>query len=507
MHNIKFSRAVKTSVTALAVIATSVVLVFTIYFTDLGMQWITFLTGLLIASILAQVSRTSRSEWMLMRRTAQFSAIKKRFDDLSQLHKSDGKSLAETQSRLKLLSEIMPGMIALIDSKGVCQYHNIAFQIWLGLKPEQINGRKLRDVVGSKVFTEMATEVSQSLDGRAMSYERTFTMPNSAVYHLFVKHVPQFDNRGKVTGFYILANDLTSRDDVRVEATSGSVNAGVAVATTSPHVAQSAKAEQNSSINRQFQEITGQQNEGRQMFSAILHGEFRLFCQLITPLNTSSGESDHYEILIRLKEEEGNTMLPGAFFPVAEKYGLMPYLDRWVVQHVLQRIAFQAQQGSLQRGSIYFINIARVTIHDPEFPAFLAAELKEYGVDGSKLCFEVPDSENSLASATVEEFVRQIRMCGCLVALSSFGKDGVSFDSKRAFQIDFVKIDASIIFEILRDPLKLAKVTSISRVANQVGVKTIAEMVESDETIKTLREAGVDFAQGFGISRPHSFFE
>jgi len=93
------------------------------------------------------------------------------------------------------------------------------------------------------------------------------------------------------------------------------------------------------------------------------------------------------------------------------------------------------------------------------------------------------------------------------VALSSFGRDGVSFDLIRGFQIDFLKIDGSIIFDILRDPVALAKVVAIGRVAKKIGVKTIAEMVESEEAIAKLREVGIDFAQGFGISRPRSFVE
>jgi EAL domain-containing protein (putative c-di-GMP-specific phosphodiesterase class I) len=102
----------------------------------------------------------------------------------------------------------------------------------------------------------------------------------------------------------------------------------------------------------------------------------------------------------------------------------------------------------------------------------------------------------------VAEFSRQVRQCGCRVALSGFGRDRVLFDLIRGFQVEFLKIDGSIILGILQDPLKLAKVIAINRVAKMIGVKTIAEMVESEETIASLREIGIDFAQGFGISRP-----
>ena len=507
MRDIRLYRAVKPFLSAVAVIATSAVLVFTIYFTEIGLQWTTFLTGLLVASILAEASRMSRSEWMLMRRTAQLSSVKDKLEHMTHLHQQDEKGLAAAKPLLRLLDETMPTMVALIDSDGRCRYHNRAFRNWLHLRPEQVNNRFMREIFGSKVYAELATVIRQSLDGQMVSYERTHTMPNGAVYRLSMEHVPQIDEKGKVTGFYMLANDLTERGDVNGAARPASTGMGATPDVAGSAVAQHGQADQDLFIASLSKQVTGQDDAGRQILAAIKNGEFSLFCQLIAPLETRSGESEHYEILIRLKEEEQNLMPPGAFFPLAEKYGLMPHLDRWVVQHVLQRIAVQDQQGILRHGSIFFINVAADTIRDPEFPAFLALQLQESGVTGSVLCFEVPDPELAVASTAVAEFAQQVSMCGCRVALSGFGRDGVSFDLIHGFQVEFLKIDGSIILEILRDPVGLAKVVAIDRVAKKMGVKTIAEMVESEETVTKLREAGVDFAQGFGISRPHSFIE
>ncbi|MDP1997015.1 MAG: EAL domain-containing protein [Gallionella sp.] len=507
MRNINLYRAVSPYLPAVAIIATSTALVSAIYFTELGLQWTTFLAGLLVASILAEASRTSRSEWMLMRRTAQLSSLKDKLEHMTRLHKQSEKNLAAAMSRLRLMDEAMPTMVALIDSGGRCQYHNHAFRNWLDLTPEQINGRFLRDILGNRIFAGLATAVRQSLDGQPISYEQTHTMPNGAVYRLLMEHIPQLDEKGKVTGFYMLANDLTERGDIHVAAGFGSTGMGAAPDVAGRAIAQDGQADQDLFIDSFSQQIAGQEDAGKRIFSAIQNSEFDLYCQLIAPLATGSGESGHYEILIRLKEEEQNMMPPGAFFPLAEKHGLMPYLDRWVVQHVLQRVTLQNQQGIQQQGSIFFINVASDTIRDPEFPAFLAMTLREYGVAGSILCFEVTDAELASASADVAEFVRQVRMRGCRVALSSFGRDGISFDLIRGFQIDFLKIDGSIIFDILRDPVALAKVTAINRVAKKIGVKTVAEMVESEETIAKLREVGIDFVQGFGISRPRPFVE
>ncbi|KXS30389.1 MAG: Diguanylate phosphodiesterase, partial [Candidatus Gallionella acididurans] len=218
-------------------------------------------------------------------------------------------------------------------------------------------------------------------------------------------------------------------------------------------------------------------------------------------------KTGHYEILVRLKEEEGSMLPPGTFFPLAEKYGLMPQLDRWVVQHVTEWIAGQNPQAEQREGPIYFINVSEATIADPGFPEYLQLTLQEYGVPGTALCFEITDSQLASQTSDVAVFAQQVRRCGCLVALSGFGRDRVLFDLIRGFQVEFLKIDGSVILDLLRDPLKHAKVIALSRVAKKIGVKTIAEMVESEETIASLREIGIDFAQGFGISRPRPLEE
>jgi len=494
MQGRKLFHAVRPFISALAVIATATVLVFTIYFTQLGFQWITFLTGILVAAILAETTRRSRAEWVVTRRTAQLSSIKTKLERESQLRKIAEKAVAASKPKLHLIDEVLPTMVAFVDIEGRCQYHNRAFLDWLRLRPEQVYGRHMRDVLGAKVYQETATAVRQSLDGHAVHYERTQKMPDGAVYKLSVEHLPQFGEDGKVTGFYMLINDITEPGDVRMPAQLES------------------SADQNRVVDSYSEQITTQQDAGL-IRSAIENGEFRLFCQLITPLAVDSGEAGHYEILVRLIEEEEGMMPPGMFFPLAEKHGLMPHLDRWVVQHVTEWVALQKSQdgqnpqGEQRESSMFFINVSGATIADPGFPEFLQLTLLEYGVHGTALCFEIPELELASRTADVAEFARQVRQCGCRVALSGFGRDRVLFDLIRGFQVEFLKIDGSIILDILHDPVKLAKVTAINQVAKKIGVKTIAELVESEEIIAKLREIGVDFAQGFGISRPRPLVE
>lgn len=495
-------RAVRPFISALAVIATAGILVFTIYFTELGLQWATFLAGILVAAILAEATRVSRAEWVSLRRTAQLESAKEKLERETQLRKRAEAAIAASKPRLHLIDEVLPTMVAFIDVEGRCQYHNRAFMKWLRLRPEQIHGRHMREVLGAKVYQETATAVRQSLDGLPVHYERTQKMPDGAVYRLLVEHLPQFGEDGKVTGFHMLINDITSPGDVHLPAQrepGGEVVAGRGADT---HVAaQDGKASQDMYADSLTEQVIGQKNVDR-IKAAIEKGAFRLFCQLISPVTADSREAEHYEILVRLVEEEEKLIPPGAFFPLAEKYGLMQHLDRWVVQHVAEWASHQNSMDEKQRSSMYFINVSGATIGDPGFPEFLQLTLQEHGLSGAALCFEIPNSELALRASVVAEFARQIAQRGCRVAISGFGRDKILFELIRGFRVEYLKIDGSIVFNILRDPVFLAKLTAINQVAKKIGVKTIAELVESEEAIAKLKEIGVDYAQGFGISRP-----
>jgi EAL domain-containing protein (putative c-di-GMP-specific phosphodiesterase class I) len=308
-------------------------------------------------------------------------------------------------------------------------------------------------------------------------------MPDGAIYKLLVEHQPQFSDKGKVTGFFMLISDITSPGDVHMPAASKP-----AVQPMPESI-----ANQNTFVDSFSEEIMGQ-TDATHIKAAIEKGEFRLFCQLISPLAAHSAEAEHFEILVRLLEEEEGMMPPGAFFPLAEKYGLMPHLDRWVVQHVTEWATHRNAQDEKRKSSMFFINVSGATMADPTFP--------DYGVPGALLCFEISSTELAINPPAVADFAQRVRLCGCRIALSGFGKERIAFDQIRGFQVDFLKIDGSIVFDVLRSPVALAKVTAINRVAKAIGMKTVAELVENEETISRLREIGVDYAQGFGISRP-----
>ena len=498
-------RGIRSYIAAVAVLCTAAMLISTIFFTQENLLWTAFLTGILIASVSAEAVRASRSEWVLMRRTAQLSSMKEKFELELGLRKSAEQKITDVQPRLQLVDETLLTMVVLIDTEGHCRYHNRAFREWLHLKAGLIDGRHLRELFGSKAYAGIATAVRQSLDGQPIHYEYLQEMPNGAIYRLSVDQVPQFNAAGRVSGFYFLAEDITKRGDVSLSAkvlsTKSASGGGVKT-----HPGMNEPADQK----RDHDDFSGQTSERRdagiRIISAIREGEFCLYCQLISPLPIDSGKTAHYEILIRLMEEEGGMIPPGAFFPLAEKSGLMPYLDRWVVQHVLEWAA-NNQNFSRDIDSIFFINVAPATIGDPDFPDFLQTTLVEQGMPGSILCFEVTESDLELRNSSVAEFIRQVRQCGCRVALCGFGRNPALFDQIRGFQVDFLKIDGSTILNMLSNPAALDKVVSINRVAKKIGVKTIAELVESDEIVAKLGEVGIDFAQGFGVSRPRRLAE
>lgn len=500
-------RTVRPYISALAVILTATALVSTIYFTELGLQWITFLGGVLVAAILAEATRVSRVEWLATRRSAQLSAIKDKLERETQLRKRAEEALALSKPRLQLIDEVLPTMVALIDTEGQCQYYNRAFVEWLHLRPDHIRGQHIRKILGSNVYQETATSVRQSLDGHHVHYERTQKMPDGAVYRLHVEHIPQFSEDGKVTGFFMLINDITSPGDLHKSGNVESKKPTPAPNDADVHaLVHDGMTSQDTFVASFSEQISGQ-TDVNNIKAAIEKGDFSLYCQLISPLAIESDEAEHYEILVRLIEEEEGMMPPGAFFPLAEKYGLMPHLDRWVVQHVTAWASNQNPLDEKRKSSMFFINLSAATISDSSFPEFLQLTLVEYGVPGAVLCFEIPNAELVAKPSVVAEFAQRIRQCGCLVAISGFGHDRISFDLIRGFRVEFLKIDGNIIFNIHRDPVELAKITAINRVAKLIGVKTIAELVESEATIAKLREVGIDFAQGFGISRPRPLAE
>ena len=486
-------RSVRPYVSASALLITVTLLIAAIYYNELGLPWISFLAGVLAAAIMAGASRTSRAQWIITRREAKLASAQEKQNNEMRMHHEVMRRLGTSKIQLHLLEQLLPVMAIYVDAEGLIGFHNHSFRDWLGLRAAHIDGCSLREVLGAKTFGEVSVAVGKALAGQTVAFKHSFTGRDRMVREFHVDYLPYLDSDGKSSGFFVLQTAVAAGGEAvlrparSIEAVSAQPLAG------------KTSAEQDMFIESFSEEITGGNDAVARIRAAIEQDEFRLYCQRIVPLAPAGPHADYHEVFIRLIEEEEGMMPPGAFFPLVEKCNLMPHLDRWVVNHIVD---WAASRPAKSPESLFFINLALATMSDAEFPGYVHDQLGAYGVAPRLLCFEITDSELMQRHDDAIVFVKRIREYGCSVAISGFGHERVSFESLRELKVDFLKIDGSIILHLLHKPTELAKVTAIARVAKTIGVRTVAEFVESDACIVKLRGLGVDFVQGFGVSPP-----
>jgi diguanylate cyclase (GGDEF)-like protein len=234
---------------------------------------------------------------------------------------------------------------------------------------------------------------------------------------------------------------------------------------------------------------------------ALDEDRFELYAQSIMAVGKSDGSGEHVELLLRLREG-GQLIPPGAFIPAAERFGIMPAIDRWVVRNALKTIALR---GNLAHGSTYAINLSGITLTDGSFQEFLCGVLASTGVAPQLLCFEITETS---AVANLEQavaFIDAMRALGCRFALDDFGVGMSSLTYLKRLPVDYLKIDGSFVRDMLTDRSDRATVEMINHLAHMANKLTIAEFVETPEIMTALAEIGVDFAQGYAISRPVPF--
>jgi EAL domain-containing protein (putative c-di-GMP-specific phosphodiesterase class I) len=229
--------------------------------------------------------------------------------------------------------------------------------------------------------------------------------------------------------------------------------------------------------------------------------QFLLLGQKLLSLKPGAVDPQLYEVLLRLKQEETNMLPPGGFFPVAEGLGMMPDIDRWVVRHVIAWGTAWTRKNPGKRLPLTCVNLSGETFEDKSFLPFLTEQLDQSGLAPRTLCFELNETDIIEYHRRAQDFVAAVRpRCG--VTVDSFGSVKVSFGHLAGMKVDFIKIDGVITQDIVRDPAALAKVRAINAVSQKIGIRTIAEFVETKEMLDKLRATGVDYVQGFGIARP-----
>jgi diguanylate cyclase (GGDEF)-like protein/PAS domain S-box-containing protein len=233
--------------------------------------------------------------------------------------------------------------------------------------------------------------------------------------------------------------------------------------------------------------------------NALEDNRFDLFRQTILPLHEEE-HGAHYEMLLRMRDENGSLVSPDLFISAAERYGIMPRIDRWVVSHALRWLVSEADER--ERLELCSINLSGQSLADDDFLPFVIREFQHSGLDATRICFEITETAAIASYAQASRFINALKELGCLFALDDFGTGLSSFGYLKHFPVDFLKIDGSFVKEILHDPIDREMVRSINEIGHLTGKKTIAEFAENEEIITMLRGMGVDYAQGYGVSEP-----
>ncbi|HKB84395.1 MAG TPA: EAL domain-containing protein [Burkholderiales bacterium] len=237
---------------------------------------------------------------------------------------------------------------------------------------------------------------------------------------------------------------------------------------------------------------------------ALEEDRFVLYSQDISGLDPSRRREAHCEILIRMLDERGELVPPMAFIPAAERYNLMPSIDRWVIRNAFAVIARQqAEQGA--DSGIFSINLSGASIGDERFLDYVREQFGHFAVTPRSICFEITETAAIAKLDKAAYFINQLKSLGCLFSLDDFGAGMSSFAYLKHLPVDFLKIDGGFVKDMADDPIDRAMVEAINSVGHVMGKQTIAEFVDGERVIQLLRDMGVDFAQGYGVAKPRPF--
>jgi diguanylate cyclase (GGDEF)-like protein len=237
---------------------------------------------------------------------------------------------------------------------------------------------------------------------------------------------------------------------------------------------------------------------------ALEEGRFELHAQKIADIGgidrpDAKPEVRHVELLLRLVGADGERILPAVFLPAAERYDLIARIDRWVIERAF---GWLAQRAADAEPVLCSINISGASIGEDLFLAHVLERLDETGIAGEQVCFEVTETAAIRNLAMATRFIHTLRRSGCSFALDDFGSGLSSFAYLKSLQVQYLKIDGAFVKDMADDPLDRAMVRSINEVGQLLGMRTIAEFVETQEVLDLLVKLGVDAAQGYRIGRP-----
>ncbi len=233
---------------------------------------------------------------------------------------------------------------------------------------------------------------------------------------------------------------------------------------------------------------------------ALTEDRFVLYAQRIASIQESGGGFESVEVLIRLLDDEGKIVAPMAFIPAAERYGLMPSIDRWVISKALQMHAGFAKHYKLP--ARFSINLSGASMADASLVDFVRQQLKTHRVAPELVCFEITETAAVGNFDVAVQMMHGMRELGCRFALDDFGAGMSSFTYLKRLPVDYVKIDGAFVKDMSKDAVDFAMVEAIHNIAHRLGLRTVAEFVQNDATIEMLRRLGVDYVQGYGVEKP-----
>lgn len=497
MPKISLSHVVKPYITpCIALVLTIALIINAFFFSEMALHWSAALwSGLILSQIIVIIQQT-HTEKNLQSYANQLLIVKERLTNEIKHRLWAEKSASESKIKSLFIDENIPVMLAYFNTDLRCRYHNRIFRRWFGLKPDQIDERLLTEFSSEEFFNDIQQRVTDILSGKTIHNERVLKSTKGFPYIFTEQYVPHLNNKGKAVGFYTIHTPRTQEKN-RISLKNKTEHSPQ----PEPKAIVEIPAPNNATIQHAIHAISPKATTtAARIAQAIEGGEFNLYYQHISPIKPSSSTASHYEILIRMNEEDNNLMPPGSFLPFVDQFNLMPQLDRWIVNHIVTWLSAHPDSQS-----IFCLNVAKDTLSDRAFPEFIQEHIKNMNVAATNLCFEVEvaDAEDSIADMIV--FAEKIHNLGCLLSLCSFSGDPSSATLLEKIKIDYLKIDGSLICNILRDQEDLDKVITIHRIAQKLGVKTIAELVETDDIVMKLQEIGIDYAQGFGIAKAHPF--
>jgi len=232
----------------------------------------------------------------------------------------------------------------------------------------------------------------------------------------------------------------------------------------------------------------------RRIKQALEDDMFVIACQ---PIKNAGGDTKHYEILLRMQDEEGNIIMPSGFIPPAERFGLMPSIDRWVIHHGVLLLKY-ASKFTPELS----VNLSASSFRDESIIDYITEKIEETNIEANRLTFEITETIAMSDLSKTAHNLQKLQELGCHTSLDDFGAGYASYAYLKDLPVHFVKIDGSFITGLAKNKLNREIVQSMHNIAHIMGKETIAEFVETEETARILTDMGVDYLQGYYIGKP-----